>query len=347
MATVRFSNDLIKSLRALRPHLIEGPSEAIVQAAVHANPWFTPYYITTSLRAIAQWFEEASLLRLQSKLPTPYPTPKRIGIIAAGNLPLVGFHDLLMAVISGNIAFVKPSHQDEILMKWVINKWLSVDPKLTPYLHVVDQLPELEVVVATGSDNSARYFKARYGHLTHLIRGSRSSVALLSPDASDADLHQLSEDIFLYNGLGCRNVSSVIALPGFDMHRWVEILSAYPERTINPYYLKKVARERARLILQHADFIDTPFVLIKPVNSFGFGHMGILNLLSVETDAEAHQLISEYSSKIQCAVGVDTTWGCTQYPDLFTFADQVNTLSMFLEGGGSGSPEDTNRLTKF
>ncbi|RMG24080.1 MAG: hypothetical protein D6730_13200 [Bacteroidetes bacterium] len=321
---------LIQSLLALGRSLKEELPPRVVQAAIDANPWFTPYYIRRSIDAISTWLEPASLQQLWANYPLPAGNTRKVGIIAAGNVPLVGFHDLLVTILCGHIALVKPSHQDEVLMKWVVQLWKKHLPEIGERIHFFKQLPTPDYLIATGSNNTARYLRADFVQVPHLIRKNRFSVALLHPGLSDEQLHRLSDDIFLYNGLGCRNVSNVLVLPGFDMENWKYILSEYPRTRLNPYYLKKVALERVRLQMLEADFIDTPYVLIKPANAFDFGQMGVLSLQWVESHKQAQHLLTTVASEVQCVVGQDTPVGQAQCPGLLTFADEVNTLEILM-----------------
>ena len=180
-----------------------------LQEAYLFNNWFT---IDMQMRAIQAW---ANLLE-ENKLvewlkPYQFPElsePKTIAIIMAGNIPLVGFHDLLSVLISGNIALVKVSSDDSVLMKWVISQIIEIEPQMTQFIRFAEdyQLKNFDAVIATGSNNSNRYFEYYFRNKPNLLRKNRKSLAILSGKESDEELSLLADDVFLYFGMGCRNV---------------------------------------------------------------------------------------------------------------------------------------------
>ena len=221
----------------------------VIDAVVSENPWFTPYYIRRSLEGISMWLDKKTLYKFVEGYPPPRKEIRKTGVIAAGNIPLVGFHDVLMVLLSGNICLLKPSHQDTVLMKWLMKCWKQVWPVIEKRLFIVQRIEAADFLIATGSNNSARYFEAKYGHIPHIIRKNRYSVAILDENVDKKKMEGLCEDILLYNGLGCRNVSNLVIKPGFRWEDWDEKLRQYSTKHLNPLYLERVLYEKRRIEL--------------------------------------------------------------------------------------------------
>ena len=322
---------LIESLCRLRNRLSVSYMPAQVAAlAIRNNLWFTRYYIARSLEAIQSWLNEEALSPyLQSCAPAR--SAKKIGIITAGNVPLVGFHDVMTALLCGHIAWVRASHQDRVLLEWVLQQWAELLPALAQRIAFVQEMNRVDFLLATGSNNTARQLNAQHAHTPRLIRHNRFSVALLNGAESDAQLQSLNDDIFLYNGLGCRNVSNLLVTPDFDIKRWIDILDGYPGTQLNALYLEKLTWERARIGLLQQPCIPTKNVLIKHSNALDFARMGIIYLIKVKSISEAEKIVREHGNHIQCVVNLDTKTGKTQIPALNDFADDIDTLKLFSE----------------
>ncbi len=320
---------LIESLCRLRDRLsLRYIPQRVAALAIQNNPWFTDFYIAQSLKAIQHWLHEETLRRYLLACP-PAQAAKTIGIITAGNVPLVGFHDVMTALLCGHIAWVRASHQDRVLLEWVLQQWVELLPALAQRIAFVQAMERVDFLLATGSNNTARHLHAQHTHIPRLIRHNRFSVALLDGSESDAQLQSLNDDIFLYNGLGCRNVSNVLATPDFDLERWIQILNEYPAERLNVLYLEKLTWERARMDLLMQPCIPTKNVLIKHSNALDFARMGVIYLIRVKSVSEAEKIIREHENHIQCVVNLDTETGKTQIPALNDFADDIDTLTLF------------------
>lgn len=328
------SDVLITSLLRLGDALRQqGVPTSVKAQAMAQNPWFTEYYIDTAVENILQWFTPDALAAftikdnlLRSALPS-------VGIIAAGNVPLVGLHDVLMAVLAGCRVYVKPSHQDTVLMRWFMEAWTSFYPALKDRIEFVQRVPDgVAMLLATGSNNTARYIEADYFHTPKVIRKNRFSVAMLTDAHSEMDMQILAADILLYNGLGCRNVSNVIVCG--DSTRLIpalgKALATYDVAQLNPLYLQKLARERAQYALTNALFWDATTVLLVPAESLQYAQMGVLYVIAVPNEAVAAEILHHEATRIQCVVGKSTNFGMAQAPTLDRFADDVNTFELCL-----------------
>lgn len=194
----------------------DSPTREIVERACRANVWFTPADIRRAVAALADGMLRRE--RLEAWLapyPVPVAVPRRVLVVMAGNIPLVGFFDLLCVLASGHICMVKPSAKDTILMEYVVGLLRDIDPEVPVGFY--DGKTAVDAVIATGSDNANRYFRAQYAGIPALLRGNRQSVAVLSGDETREQLDGLADDIWAYSGLGCRSVSLLFLPEGYDL----------------------------------------------------------------------------------------------------------------------------------
>ena len=205
--------DRIRTMIALGERLRQ-PDEyrsAVMHRSAYQNPWFTIENQENAIDAIAHRFLEKSKLNtwLTNYDLIDNPVPLRVGLIMAGNIPLVGFHDLLCVFLSGHITQIKLSDKDRFLVPYLLKELKSIDPRTEAYFQIVEKLGGFDAVIATGSNNSYRYFEAYFGKYPNIIRKNRNAVAVLNGSETQEDLNNLGKDIFHYFGLGCRNVSKV------------------------------------------------------------------------------------------------------------------------------------------
>ncbi len=321
----------VESLLALGDWLRRHPiPPSVVEAAIRENPWFTPYYLRRSVAGIAQWLEEKALLRFLADYPVRTAPPREVGIIAAGNLPLVGWHDVLMGLLSGHRVWLRCSHQDQIMIHWLNDQWKRFLPDLTIFLRVINDISSVDCLIATGSNNSARYFERRFRGVPKLIRHHRYSVAYLHQEVEDQQLDDLCDDLLLYNGLGCRNVSNVLLAPGFEPERLIQSLRAYPRERLNPLYLERVLYAKHLKGILGKTVIHTPTALLQPASEPGSSEMGVIGLIQ---DVDTRLLATwkdKFQHQWQCVVGENVTFGRTQQPRLSDFADNVDTMKLLL-----------------
>ena len=320
---------LIESLIKLAPKLLPDtiPQEIVAKAIAH-NPWFTRYYIQKRLEGIVQWLAQDVLSEFVSDYPFRSGSEKRVGVIAAGNLPLVGFHDILVCLLCGHICIVKPSRRDSVLLKWLREEWIDILPEIASRFLIVKQLDRLDFLLATGSNNSARYFEANFGQVDRIVRKNRYAVAILHSQMSENQLEGLCEDILLFNGLGCRNVSNLAVFPDFNWEKLEEKLRDYANDRLNPLYLERVLYEKNRIEFMDEKVRVLSKVLIRPSSSFSFSTMGVIQGVKIQTEHTANKLIDYHKEEIQCVVGRGVAYGCAQYPVLKDFADNLDTMSI-------------------
>ena len=301
--------------------------DAVLRHAIEQNPWYTPASIRAAIEAICT--EMLRRDRLEAWLrpySVPIAKPKQVLIILAGNLPLVGFFDLLCVLVSGHRCLVKPSSKDRVLTEYIIRELHALDPTLPVALYDGSTSPD--AVIATGSDNTNRYFRAQYPSIPTLLRGSRQSVAVLTGDETAEELRGLEEDIWLHNGLGCRNVSML----------WFKRGMEFPHispRTIHEKYRNNYRQTKALLEMTGEAFIDLDGAVALCKGEFPHA-LSALSYAYYDTASEVEQWLIAHDRELQCVVGrgvrhprrVD--FGRAQHPALTDYPDAVDVIA-FLE----------------
>lgn len=297
----------------------------IEAAACRANGWFTPSDIRRSIRAIvSEMLQREALEMWLRRYPTlPLTSPRRVLVIMAGNIPLVGFFDLLCTVISGHHCMVKCSAKDSVLMRYVVEQLLAIEPAIG--VEFYESGTSIEAVIATGSDNANRYFKAKYGAFPSLFRGSRQSVAVLTGRETAGQLDALSDDIWAYNGLGCRNVSLLFVPKGYCPQLQLPCL--------NPRYLNNYRQNRALLQMQGTSFVDLHGALLVEGRQFPLS-LSQITCFPYDSIDEVRDWLNEHDEEIQCVVGEDASihsrhaaFGHAQLPALTDYPDARDVMS--------------------
>ncbi len=322
----------IESLGKLREEcLMQTIPDEILQKAIAHNAWFTNFYIQKSIAALLDWWEEKTLTAFLGKYPAQNATFKKIGIIAAGNVPCVGLQDILMVLWSGNVAHVKLSHQDDILIPFLMEKWKKYLPILEKLLFFVPKIEDVDFLIATGSNNTARYIEYNFDYIPKIIRKNRFSVAILRGNETEQALQALCEDIFLYNGMGCRNVSHIFALTQNILPLQAAIYQ-YDTSTISHIYLQKMHYERAKYrIMPDADVIDCGIIFLKKMNKPQYAPIGVIHICFFSTEAEIQIALETYKAQIQCVVGGELQLGQAQKPQIDDFADGIDVWKSIIK----------------
>lgn len=300
-----------------------------------SNQWFRPQNIDDALNGICAFLTEKDLVSWASSYSFK-GSPKQVGLVMAGNIPLVGFHDLMCVLIAGHKAHVKLSSQDEVLGKYLIETLWDLEPEFKDQIEIAERLNHVEALIATGSDNSARYFEYYFKHIPHIIRKNRTSCAVLDGKESEMELHELGKDIFQYYGLGCRNVSKVFIPAGFDFPFFFRAIEPYSEIiNHNKYNNNYEYRKSIFLVNRHAH-LDNGFLLVQENESF----VSPISVLYYEyyNDLESlKEKLETQKEKIQCVVSREAHWpgsfllGQAQRPKIDDYADGIDTMR-FLEG---------------
>ncbi len=322
-------NSLIAGLPMLGEALQSIPDE-VVTAATSDNPWFNEATIKYSIDQISTWLQQDSLHSFLNLYPESAPISKRVGIIMAGNIPLVGFHDLLMVWLAGHQAIVKPSHQDTILMKWLIGEAVRVMPMVAKYVEITSMPADIDFLIATGSDNSARYIHHRYADVPHLLRKHRYSIGIIDQQTTPEDCEKLAYDLLLYHGLGCRNVTNLLVEEGVDV---VTLLAncTLSDEYFSEQYFAKINREYARLSMLNRTPINYGQFLGTWRHEIAPSPLGVIHLIPFRSSDQKKALIHSYKNQLQCTVGGDIPYGFAQKPRLNDFADGVDSMKMLIK----------------
>jgi hypothetical protein len=291
------------------------------------NNWLTRENYALS---IAQWADTLTTENLNTfaKEYTFSTSPKKVGVIMAGNIPLVGLHDLLCVLLSGHHAVIKPSSDDKYVMLYIAK--ILIDSGLGSRVTIVERLDNIEAVIATGSNNSFRYFELYFKHIPSLLRKNRKSLAVLSGQETEADLDALADDVFQYFGLGCRNVSLLLLPKNMDITSILDRLMKYKALADHNKYANNYTYHRALLLMNQEQHLDTGFALPKERLSL-HAPLACIHYAHYEHISEVESFLSENREDIQCVVGnysnlATVALGKAQKPDLQDFADGVDTM---------------------
>lgn len=304
--------------------------ESAVQSTHIHNAWFTYDNVCMAFRGLSSWLEKDNLEKWLNNY-TFSSHPKKIGLIMAGNIPLVGFHDFLSVVLTGNKAVCKLSSDDTYLWKVLLKNITLIEPKIEQYFSVSEgKLGEIDAVIATGSDNSARYFEYYFGKYPHIIRKNRTSVAALTGEETEDDLAQLSNDIFNYFGLGCRNISQLLIPESFEIDRIFKSFLPHKEIINHHKYANNFDYNRAIFLMNGDDILENGFVLLKNSSAL-YSPLAVINYHRYKNNNELQSFLDSKKQQIQIIAGLDyLPFGSSQFPKINDYADGVNTLD-FLE----------------
>lgn len=328
-------NAFLESLPFLQRYLKlhDENTESVLQKAYSSNPWFIPEFSRHAIDAIGENFlDEIKCKEWLSRYPRKNSHSKKVAIIMAGNVPLVGFHDLFCVLASGHHAIIKLSDKDSYLLKFVVEKWTEILPALAGHISFVEKLDEYDAVIATGSNNSARYFEYYFREHPHILRKNRNGVAVLTGSESPGDLEKLSDDIFLYFGLGCRNVSRLFVPEGYDFANWQTAMSKWNYLKDHNKYRNNLDYNSAIYLINRVPHINLDHLILKEdemiASRIGCVHYTFYhdqNMLTEELNAKQNE--------IQCLISIEPISGCphvkpgqSQYPSLGQYADGVDTM---------------------
>ncbi len=320
------------------PHWQKSFSEldAVVTISGHKNGWFTEENL---LFAFSAWGKVLTLQGIKDWLSAYTLTEnaaKQVAIIMAGNIPLVGFHDLLAVVLTGNTAVIKPSSNETDILPFFIALLELFEPTLKGTMMInKGTLSGFDIVIATGSNNTSRYFEYYFGHKPNIIRKNRNSVAVLTGSESKDQLTALGEDIFRYFGLGCRSVSKLFVPKGYNFELFFEAIEPYSFLKEHHKYHNNYDYNKAVYLMSEFPFLDNGFFMLKeddhyasPIGSVFYEQYSSLNSLLEKLEQERDQ--------IQCIVsqGVlqsEIPFGLTQTPAITDYADNVDTVEFLLK----------------
>lgn len=307
------------------------------QHKVYANnPWFTPENIKLALAGWTSMLTEKAIQDWLSCYKIEIPVvQKTIGVVMAGNIPFAGFHDMLCVLASGHKLKAKKSSQDLVFPEWILSLISEIDSDVASRVEWVEKIEEVDAVIATGSGNTARYFKYYFSKWPHIIRNNRTSVAVLTGNESDEELRLLGKDVFTYFGLGCRNVSKIYLPEGASVEPVLRVFEEFYTIKSHNKYANNYDYNRSVYLLNQVPIFDNLVVLMKqdhqlasPLGVLFYDFYTNVNQLQMhlETERENIQCIVARQDTIDGAV----PFGQAQCPSMLDYADGVDTMEFLL-----------------
>lgn len=320
--------DILSALgERLRLFGSDSESQRCIAMAIESNGWFTERDLCRAVEAIRTEMLDRDLLTSWLSGYTPVSVPKRVAVIMAGNIPLVGFFDLLCVVASGNECHIKPSSKDRVMMDYVVGLLREIEPAIPIFEYDPDA--RYDMAIATGGEEANRYFRSHFAGVRSLLRGSRHSVAVISGRESEAELRGIAEDITSYSGLGCRSVSMLFVPRDFRLDSLA--LSGDSGKRHNNY-----VAVRAMLTMQRREFVDCGAFLCIGQSTFPSA-LSCVAYSRYDDLSQVEQWLSEHDEELQCVVSTVVSHprrvlpGRAQYPALGDYADGVDTMSFLTE----------------
>ncbi|MBP7808703.1 MAG: acyl-CoA reductase [Bacteroidia bacterium] len=306
--------------------------DQLIDTALIYNGWFIKDFVKEALLNISAMLDEKSIADFAKNIPEP-KQQKTVAIIMAGNIPMVGFHDLLCVLLSGHKVLLKLSSDDNVLMPFFIKLLEHYEPSLGENIKFSEaKLVNFDAVIATGTNNTASHFQYYFGKYPNIIRKNRTSVAVITGKESLEDLKNLGRDIFLYFGLGCRNVSKLLVPKGFVFDPVFEAVFDYKFAVDNKKYGNNYDYNRAIYLLNLDKFLDNNFLIIKEDKGL-FSPVSVLYYQEFDSETEVKQYLEENKENIQCIVGKGpgfVPFGYSQQPVITEYADGVDTLNFLV-----------------
>jgi len=322
--------DRIGLLKRLGSYILSGDArwkEAREKASLQ-NGWFAPEFVALAIENIAKKFlKEDELIRWSAhyKIQTLNSSPRKVGIVMAGNIPLVGFHDLLSVFISGHKALIKPSSKDEVLIKELAEVLKTWEPQVSSLIEFSEMLKDCDAYITTGSNNTSRYFEYYFGKYRHIIRRNKTSVAVLTGNETKIDLEGLAGDVYQFFGLGCRNVTKLYVPKGYDFGSLLEVFKKYDYLADHHKYKNNYDYNLTLHILNNKFYMTNGSILLVEDSSI----FSPISQLNYEYYASRDELLSSlYNNQdIQGIIEKNhIPFGQAQSPGLFDYADKVDTM---------------------
>jgi len=311
----------------------------IIKRVSLLNHWFIPENVSFAMQSIANWLQTDSLSTWVESYfaENQIDTPKKIAVIMAGNIPLVGFHDFLCVLISGNRFVGKLSSKDDKLLRTIAQILIQIEPRFQDFIRFETAfLKDFDAVIATGSNNSARYFEHYFGNHPHIIRKNRSSVAVLSGNETVAEIKQLGEDIFSYFGLGCRNVSKLYVPDNYDFKLFFEPIESFSTVMMHHKYMNNYDYNKAILLINKVKLWDNNFVLLKedlanasPISVLNYEYYSDIQTVKNRLDLQKDSIQCVLSHRNELPESI--AFGKAQQPLLSDYADNVDTMKFLRE----------------
>jgi hypothetical protein len=310
-----------------------------VENSVNYNPWFIPSFVRFAFKAWAEALQEHKIAHwLKNYLPEiqSFRSPASVGIIMAGNIPMVGLHDLLCVLASGHKPLIRLSSSDDHLIPAVLDRLVKIDPELKDRFTLVQgPLKNFNAVIATGNNNSSRYFEYYFGRYPHIIRKNRNGVAVLTGQESAEEIKNLATDIFMYFGLGCRNVSKLYLPEGLGMEEIMPFFEDYAFLVDHNKYRNNYDYHKSIFIINRIDHKDNGFLLAREQGAL-MSPISVIHTETYQTVEVLNRDLHLLQDHIQCIISIDKNItgaippGRSQFPELWEYADGLDTMDFLM-----------------
>ncbi len=302
-----------------------------IMSAHHYNGWFTVENVLFSIQQWADILTKEKLHNWVSVYNLEHNNPKTIAVIMAGNIPLVGFHDFISVLLSGHKIIAKQSSNDDQLLSYLASYLVAIEPRFAEYISFTkERLTDFNAVIATGSNNTARYFDYYFGKVPNIIRQNRNSVAILTGKETESQLTSLGEDIFRYYGLGCRSVSKLMIPEGYDFDKFFKALYPYNGIINGAKYANNYDYNKAVYLMSNYKLLENGFLMLKEDESYA-SPIATLFYETYNSKSELTEKLELDKDKIQCIVSDNiiensVNFGETQCPKLSDYADGIDII---------------------
>ena len=296
------------------------------------NPWFVPENVKMALQGISKFLVKEALEKWTSNYSLSNSSAKKIGVAMAGNIPLVGFHDLMCVLLSGHQLVAKLSSQDSVLMNFVKDSLIEINPSFSERIFFEERLKNLDGMIATGSDNTSRYFEYYFRNVPHIIRKNRTSCAVILGEETPDEFRELGKDIFSYFGLGCRNVSKIYVPDNFNFIPMLDNLGSFHPLINHHKYANNYDYQKSILLVNQTHHYDSGFLLLTE-NQNLVSPISVVYYESYKDQNDLNSKLKSHEKKIQCIVSANgwykksIPFGDAQFPEVNDYADGIDTLS--------------------
>jgi hypothetical protein len=308
-----------------------------IRMAKNQNGWFDEDSVRQAIEGVAFYLSAEQLHAWTARYQWKEPVfAKKVGLVMAGNIPLVGFHDVVCILLSGHIAMTKLSSQDSFLPKEVASILFEIDPMLQEFWLFADRMNEVDALIATGSDNTAKHFEYYFRKKPHIIRRNRNAIAVLTGQETEAELQALSRDVLSFYGLGCRNVSKLFVPEGYDFSPFLLAATPLSLNAINNHkYSNNYDYNKSIYLVNLVPHLDNGGLMLTESEAI-ISPISVVYTKYYKNIAEVEAFANEQREKLQCIVSKEglfpnsVPFGKAQYPSAWDYADGVDTLQFLL-----------------
>jgi hypothetical protein len=322
--------DAFISLGEYLKNLPQEKFKSLAESIRNENAWFTEANLRMAVSGILLFLDENNLRNWVKDYSVGHHPPRQILLIMAGNIPLAGFHDFLCVLINGDAALIKPSSKDTVLINYLTKHLTDINPNFATRIRIGESFKNFDAVIATGSDNSSRYFDYYFGKYPHIIRRNRTSIGIVDGSETNEQISALGLDVFSYFGMGCRNVSKLFVPQGFDFHQLFSPWESYKDIELHHKYYNNYCYQKSILSVSQIPHLDNGFLLLQESDKL-VSPLAVLYYQYYQSMEELSGHLSTIKNKLQCIVGnnamANVGFGAAQYPSLHDYADGIDTMA--------------------